>query len=102
VGRAEAFHGEAVEISDLARFVENWTDRPVLDKTAMAGFFRIDTPGWTPLMPRQAGQGQEEDLLDPARPTLYSVFAKLGLKFESQKAPVDVFTIEQIQRPEAN
>jgi uncharacterized protein (TIGR03435 family) len=101
-GQGRGLHGEAVEISDIARFVENWTDRPVLDKTGLEGLFRVDTSGWTPLIPRQPGQDQGEDLLDPTRPTLYSVFAKLGLKLEPQKASVDVFTIEQIQRPAGN
>src|SRR5215510_8498169 len=95
-GQGRSLHGEAVEISDIARFVENWTDRPVLDKTGLQGLFRVDTEGWTPLIPRQPGSDQGEDLSDPTRPTLYSLFAKLGLRLESQRATVDVFTIEDI------
>jgi len=101
-GQGRGLHGEAVEISDIARFVENWTDRPVLDKTGLQGLFRIDTEGWTPLIPRPPGSDQGEDLSDPIRPTLYSLFAKLGLRLESQRAPVDVFTIEDVQRPTGN
>jgi uncharacterized protein (TIGR03435 family) len=101
-GQGRGLHGEAVEISDIARFVENWTDRPVLDKTGLQGLFRVDTEGWTPLIPRQPGSDQGEDLSDVTRPTLYSLFAKLGLRLESQRAPVDVFTIEDIHRPEGN
>jgi uncharacterized protein (TIGR03435 family) len=101
-GQGRGLHGEAVEIADIARFVENWTDRPVLDKTAVRGLFSVDTEGWAPLIPRQPGPDRGEDLADPARPTLYSVFARLGLKLESQKAPVDVFVLERIERPAAN
>jgi len=54
-GQGRGLHGEAVEISDIAQFVENWTDRPVLDKTGLQGLFRVDTEGWTPLIPRQPG-----------------------------------------------
>ena len=101
-GQGRGLHGEAVEVMDIVRFVENWTDRPVLDKTGLQGLFRVDTEGWTPLIPRQPGSDQREDLSDPTRPTLYSLFAKLGLRLESQRAPVDVFTIEDVQRPAGN
>lgn len=101
-GQGRGLHGEAVEISDIARFVENWTDRQVLDKTGLQGLFRVDTEGWTPLIPRQPGSDQGEDLSDPTRPTLYSLFAKLGLRLESQRAPVDIFTVEDVQRPAGN
>src|SRR5690349_18027950 len=38
--------------------------------------------GWTPLIPRQPGSDRGEDLSDPTGPTLYSLFAKLGLRLE--------------------
>ncbi len=32
-GQGRGMHGQAVDLSDLAQYVENWTERPVLDRT---------------------------------------------------------------------
>ena len=42
-GQGRGLHGRAVDMSDLARFVENWTDRPLVDKAGLKGLFRIET-----------------------------------------------------------
>jgi len=35
-------------------------------------------------------------------PTLFTVFERLGLKIEAQKAPVEVFVIDSVDKPSAN
>jgi uncharacterized protein (TIGR03435 family) len=87
--------------------VGNWTDRPLIDKTGLTGLYKLDTEGWVPLtprMPRADGQTNSEDLAlaDPARPTLFMIFEKLGLKMEPQRGPVDMFYIDAAERPVAN
>jgi uncharacterized protein (TIGR03435 family) len=80
----------------------------VVDKTGLKGLFNIQTEGWVPMRPRPPRPaGQEptaEDLAfaDPARPTLFQIFDRLGLKLESQKAPVEMFVIESAERPSEN
>lgn len=107
-GQGRGLHGNAVSVSDLASWVSNWTDRPVVDRTGIEGLFKIDTDGWAPMRPRaprppgQEQPAEDQVLADPARPTVQQVFAKLGLKLESQKAPVEMFVIESIQRPSGN
>jgi uncharacterized protein (TIGR03435 family) len=107
-GQGQGLHGSAVDLSDVALFVANWTDRPVLDRTGIEGLFNIQTEGWTPLRPRQAlapgAEPSKEDLAlsDPTRPTLFMILQRLGLKLESQKAPVEMFVIEHVDRPSAN
>jgi uncharacterized protein (TIGR03435 family) len=32
-GRGRGLHGQAVDIADIVKHVENWADRPLLDKT---------------------------------------------------------------------
>ena len=91
----------------MVAFAENWSDRPIVDKTGIEGLFEVDTEGWVPVRPRIVPPGREptaEDIAaaDPTRPTLFMIFARLGLKMESQKALVETFVIDQIERPTEN
>lgn len=76
----------------LMRLLAGVADRPVLDRTALAGAwdFRL------------------EFTRDPAAaagdvPSLFTaVQEQLGLKLEPQKGPVDVFVIDSVERPAQN
>ena len=104
-GRGRGLHGEAASVADMIRYVENWTDRPLVDKTGIQGLFNIQTRGWLPMQPGPpptAGQKAEDgsDMADV--PTIFQIFETLGLKLEAQRSPVDVFVIESVQRPSEN
>jgi uncharacterized protein (TIGR03435 family) len=106
-GMGRGLHAKAVTVSDIVMFVENWSDRPVIDKTGIQGLFEVETDGWAPLRPRPVPPGAEpsaEDIAmaDPTRPSLFLIFERLGLKMESQKAPVDVFVIDHVEKPSEN
>ena len=106
-GMGRGMHGKAVQVSDMVSFVENWSDRPIVDKTGLTGLFVVETDGWAPMRPRVRPPGEEptaEDkaIADPIRPTLFTIFDRLGLKMESQKAPVDVFVVDHVERPSEN
>jgi bla regulator protein BlaR1 len=106
-GMGRGVHGKAVQISDVVSFVENWSDRPIVDKTGLTGLFEVETDGWAPMRPRVRPPGEEptaEDkaMADPIRPTLFTIFERLGLKMESQKATVDVFVVDHVERPSEN
>ena len=107
-GMGRGLHGKAVNMSDLVTAVENWTDRPLLDRTGLTGLFAIETEGWQPLrqMPaREAGaEPTAEDLRfgDPTTPTLFMIFERLGLKMEAQKSPVETFVIDHVEKPTEN
>jgi uncharacterized protein (TIGR03435 family) len=92
-------------MDDLVAFVENWTGRPFLNKTGLKGLYRIETKGWVPVQPGPppAAGAKSEDGTDFADvPTLFQVMEGLGLKIEAQKDKVDVYIIEQIERPTEN
>ena len=80
-------------------------DRPVVDKTGISGLFRIETDGWLPMQagpaPAPDAKGEDGKLLAD-QPTIFELFDKLGLKLEQQRAPVDMFVIEHIERPAEN
>ena len=111
-GMGRGLHGKAVNMTDLAKFIENWTDHPVVDSTGISGLFSIETEGWTPMRgppPRPAeapppgtppsGDG---DMGDPTRPTLFMVLEKLGLALKHDKGLVDVYVIDHVERPTEN
>ena len=106
-GMGRGLHAKAVTIADVAKWVENWSDRPVVDKTGLDGLYEVETDGWAPMRPRPLLPGHDptpEDIAmaDPTRPTLSLIFERMGLKLEAQKAPVDVFVIEHVERPSEN
>jgi uncharacterized protein (TIGR03435 family) len=49
-----------------------------------------------------ADGGPDEGLKGPSGSTLFMVFEKIGLKFEAQRAAVETFTIEHLERPTGN
>jgi uncharacterized protein (TIGR03435 family) len=107
-GMGRGIHGDAVSISDVAFFVQNWSDQPVVDKTSLTDLYNIQTDGWAAMRPRppspdgQPPQGGDAGLADPNRQTLADVFRQLGLRMESQRAVVDMFFVEHVERPTEN
>jgi bla regulator protein blaR1 len=107
-GMGRGVHAKAASVADLAGWVANWSDRPVLDKSGIEGLYKFDTEGWQsmrqrlPPPPGQESNAEDVALADPTRATLFQIFDRLGLKLESQKAPVDMYVIESIQRPTEN
>src|SRR5262249_26768132 len=53
-GMGRGLHARAANMADLAAYVENWTDRPLLDKTGIKGLYRFETKGWLPMDPSVA------------------------------------------------
>jgi uncharacterized protein (TIGR03435 family) len=97
-GMGRGLHARAASISDLAAYVENWTDRPLLDKTGIKGLYRFETKGWQPMDPSvDAGSSALAD-----RPTVFQIFEELGLRMEAQKGVVEVYIIDHIEKPSEN
>ena len=113
-GQGRGLHARAVDMKDLAGYIENWTDHPVVDQTGLDGLFAMDTDGWIPMrLPpppppgvaapnpnaRPSGDG---DMSDTTRPTLFTVLRRLGLDLKQEKGPVDVYVVEHVERPAEN
>jgi uncharacterized protein (TIGR03435 family) len=91
--RGASMQALADRISDMAEA----GGRVVLDKTNLPGEFSW-TLHWTPEMPPDAGQSNDENY-----PTLFTALQEqLGLKLESLKSPVEVVVIDHIEKPTAN
>jgi uncharacterized protein (TIGR03435 family) len=104
-GRGRGMHGAAVSIADMLSYVENWSERPMVDQTGLAGLFNVQTRGWLPSQPGPpppAGAKAEDgsDLADV--PTLPAVFESLGLRLKAEKGKADIFVIESVEKPSEN
>jgi uncharacterized protein (TIGR03435 family) len=107
-GQGRGLHGDAVTIADVVNFVQNWTDKPLVDKTGLTGLYNIQTEGWLPMRPRPLGPdgvattGGDAGIYDSDRQTLFDVFRQLGLKMEPQRAVIDTYFVEHVEQPTAN
>jgi len=81
----------------LALNLSNELGTPVLDKTGLTGKYSFELK-WTPGQPSAAPQ--------PADPDATSIFTalpeQLGLRLESQKAPVEILVIDRVEKPSDN
>jgi uncharacterized protein (TIGR03435 family) len=90
VGRMRATH---VTMEMLARSLAAEVERPVKDRTGLAGYYDFDLE-WTP---------DASTDLPGALPSIYTALRdQLGLKLEAGRAPVEHFVIERAQRPSEN
>ena len=104
-GQVRVIHAHAVTLADVAAYVDNWTGRPVVDKTGLEGLYHIETTPWAPmeLKSSQPSPGAKQDGLDVADlPTIFEVFQRLGLKMESQKGQIETYVVDHIEKPSEN
>jgi len=72
-------------------------DRPVLDRTGLTGVYNFSLE-WTPDLPPS-----DNPPPDRTGPSIFTaVQEQLGLKLEKQKAPVDMFIIDHVEKPSGN
>jgi bla regulator protein blaR1 len=110
-GMGRGIHGEAINMTDLVRGIQGFSDRPIIEKTGLTGLYNIQTDGWVdirnaqrPNRPAETDAQRAEDLAlaDPSRPTLFAVLDGLGLKLETQTAPVEILFIDHVELPSEN
>jgi uncharacterized protein (TIGR03435 family) len=80
--------GTGTTISELMRRLSPPLGRPVVDRTGLSGAFDLELQ-WSP-----------EQTADTSGPSLFTaVQEQLGLKLESQRAPVEVLVIDKLEKP---
>ena len=98
MGRGHPLHASAITMDDLAQYIENWTDLPVVNRTALRGLFAVKTQGWRPMRlpppPPGTSGGGFDDL-----PAVFTVLRTLGLELTQREAIVPVYTVEHIDHP---
>ena len=100
VGRGHPLNARAVDMDDVAHYIENWADLPVVNRTVLSGLFDVATGGWRPMrLPPPPPSGNPPAAGFDDLPTIFTVLRQLGLELTQQEATVPVYTVEQIERP---
>src|SRR6185312_6463018 len=86
---------KAIDMDDLASYISNWTDLPVLNRTALSGLFTVNTEGWIPMrLPPPPPNTTLAAAPFAGLPTIFTVLGKLGLGLKRQEATLPVYTVE--------
>jgi uncharacterized protein (TIGR03435 family) len=108
-GAGHPLLANAVDMDDLAQYIENWTDLPLMNRTGLKGLFAVKTGGWQPMQlpppPPPSPDGRPP--LPPnnrgpsgeALPTIFTVLKSLGLELRRESASVTMYTVERAERP---
>jgi uncharacterized protein (TIGR03435 family) len=95
-----AIRGSAMTLARLADMLSPRVERPVQERTGLAGNFDMDLQ-WRP---EPGKEGPLDAGLSDSLPT--SIFTalqeQLGLKLESTKGPADVLVIDHVEQPTPN
>ena len=94
----------AMNMTDFSAYLTLRLDRPVINKTSVAGIFDLHlefaldetTPGFPP-----GRGGPATQATDPA-PSIFTAIQQLGLRLESDKGPVEFLVIDHVEKPSAN
>jgi uncharacterized protein (TIGR03435 family) len=102
-GLGHPLNAKAINMDDLADYITNWTDLPVVNRTALTGLFTVNTEGWIPMrLPPPPPNSAPDVNAFAGLPTIFSVLGKLGLELKRQEEILPAYTVERIERPTAN
>jgi uncharacterized protein (TIGR03435 family) len=102
-GFGHPLNAKAIDMDDLARYIENWADLPVVNRTSLNGLFTVNAGAWAPirLPPPPPGSAPAANPF-AALPTIFEVLSKLGLELKRDQDLLPVYTVERIERPSFN
>jgi uncharacterized protein (TIGR03435 family) len=105
-GLGHPLNAKAIDMDDLVHYIGNWTDLPVVNRTALNGLFTVNTEGWAPMRlpppPPNAGPAVNPVAQFAGLPTIFTVLGKLGLELKRQEDTLPVYIVERIERPATN
>lgn len=97
------WHATSASMNELAWMLSEVMDRPVIDKTGLAGGYDFDaafTMPWPAGVPE--GTLVNGVAIDTSGPTVFEIIHALGLRLEPQRGRVEVMTIDHAERPSGN
>jgi uncharacterized protein (TIGR03435 family) len=103
IGFGHPLNAKAIDMDDIVHYIENWTDLPVVNRTALSGLFTVNTEGWFPMRLPPPPPNTTPDVNHFAGlPTIFTVLGKLGLELKRQENILPVYTVERIEHPTTN
>ncbi len=106
-GRADdgktAIVGKNLEIPNLVRFLASQVGRDVLDQTGLTGKYNFKF-SFSPDLNRPADiAAPDAPRADTSGPSIFTALQEqLGLRLDTQKAPVEMIVIDSVQKPSDN
>jgi len=91
--------GQNLPLEMIVMLLSNQLDRPVVDKTGLAGKFDLQLE-WSAEASRPTAEGVGTDASGPSMFT--AVQEQLGLRLEATRGPVDLIVIDALERPSDN
>src|SRR4029078_10700942 len=91
--------GQNLPLEMIVMLLSNQLDRPVVDKTGLAGKFDLQLE-WSAEASRPTAEGVGTDASGPSMFT--AVQEQLGLRLEATRGPVDVIVSDALYRPSDN
>jgi uncharacterized protein (TIGR03435 family) len=86
-----------VSMADFATLITPWVDRPVIDRTGLAGLFDVDVEG---VEVKPAGPFGPSYRPSNTKASIFTtVRSQLGMRLEPVNAPIEVLIIEHVARP---
>jgi uncharacterized protein (TIGR03435 family) len=102
-GLGHPLNAKAIDMDDLVHYIGNWTDLPVVNRTALSGLFTVNSEGWAPMrLPPPPPGATPAGNPFAGLPTIFEVLGKLGLELKRQEDILPVYTVERIARPASN
>ena len=92
------FSGDAKTMDDVARIIELRVERPVINRTGLAGRFDVQLEH----LPPQARPADQTAVIADAPTVVTAVQEQLGLRLVSDRAPIEMLVIDHIERPTEN
>jgi len=86
-------------VAMLIGLLSNLVDRPILDKTGMAGSYEYPILDWVQL--QRTAKGVADDTAT-GESVFTAVQDQLGLKLQAAKAPMDILVIDHVAKPSEN
>lgn len=103
IGFGHPLNAKAISMDDLAHYIENWADLPVVNRTQLGGLFTVSTQGWLPMRLPPPPPGATPDTNPFASlPSIFTVLGTLRLELHRREETLPVYTVERIERPAAN
>lgn len=94
--------GRNATMGDLASLMQRAVfDRPVVDKTGLAGRYDFDLK-WTPDETQFGGDLPVAPSDAPEPPLFRAIQEQLGLKLEATRGPVEALVVDRVERPSPN
>ena len=102
-GLGHPLNAKAIDMDDLVHYIGNWTDLPVVNRTALSGLFTVSTEGWVPmrLPPPPPNATPAPELLRRSPHNLHD-FGQTRSRTEAARGHLAGIHVERIERPAAN